>query len=268
MIEYNRLNTIESRRRQMPCAFKDGISEKEFDSIAHSVADEMERVRQITINGAIIKGLAESHSGRTTWWFTVDFNNWGHITGTRWTWSQKENSNLAEKYGDRVAEKIKSVLKRRNVKVVDYSELIDADKDVGTIHGLNYKKKFWINKETQITSEMDATNFNGEHVYAVFSFLKSRGFCNIKAVKTNFHSEFEGCVRSVSINGNNSFGIGDKFGILDEVIIEYDKGKKKKFSIDISDIDMGLIGTFLLFIVVFGLLILLSVELRELWGLS
>lgn len=218
----------------------------------------MTRIRQIEVDDARIKGLAESHTGRTTWWFTVDFNNWGHVTGTRWTWSQKADSKLAEKYGDCVAEEIKSLLKKRNVTIEDYSELIDADKDFGTIKGLNYIKKLSVNKKVKITTDKDSVNFIHEHVYSVIAHLKHRGFCNIKSIKISNCTDFAGCVSSVSINGIKSFNKNDTFYTFDEVVIEYNKEKRNKSSMDNLSLDWGLIAMFLFLIVCMCLMLLLS----------
>ena len=75
MSEWNRVGVIERARCNVPCDFRDGISRDEFSTIAYNVKKRMTRVRKIEIDETRIRGLAESHSGRSTWWFIVDFNN-------------------------------------------------------------------------------------------------------------------------------------------------------------------------------------------------
>ncbi len=76
----------------------------------------------------------------------MDFNNWGHITGTYWTWSENSDSNISNHFGDTVSELISNILTDKNVYLPEYNKIIDEDKEIGTLKGLNYNKNKGINR--------------------------------------------------------------------------------------------------------------------------
>lgn len=68
-------------RRNTPCYFNDGISAGEFEEIAISLAKPIKRL-MVSVDGPVVYGEVRSQSGISTWNFKLDFNDWGHITGT------------------------------------------------------------------------------------------------------------------------------------------------------------------------------------------
>lgn len=72
----------EEERRATPCDFDgDDISADEFESIARKLAKRIRRIEEVDVYGPVACFTVRSQSGISTWDFSVDFNNWGHVTG-------------------------------------------------------------------------------------------------------------------------------------------------------------------------------------------
>ena len=97
----------EKRRRNTPCSFLDGISEEEFQSIAIHSGKGIRRLTKITVKGPIVYGTVKSQSGISEWYFKIDFNDFGHLTGAYWLSSDNDDSSIP----DRIAELIRAVIK-------------------------------------------------------------------------------------------------------------------------------------------------------------
>ena len=63
---------------------------------------------EVSISGPIVKGTVESQSGLSKWNFTVDFNNYGRISGKYWVKSENKDSSIPK----HIAEKIKSEIEK------------------------------------------------------------------------------------------------------------------------------------------------------------
>lgn len=101
--EYKRRKEAEERRRNTPCYFNGTITMNIFYSIVHKCTKHIKRLN-ITVEGPVIYGTVRSQSGISTWNFTLDFNDYGDITGDYWLWNENIDSNLPEN----VAESIKN----------------------------------------------------------------------------------------------------------------------------------------------------------------
>lgn len=96
-------------RRNTPCYFNDGISAGEFEEIAISLAKPIKRL-MVSVDGPVVYGEARSQSGISTWNFKLDFNDWGHITGTYWQSSDNSDSKIPDTLGNRISAEIQSRL--------------------------------------------------------------------------------------------------------------------------------------------------------------
>ena len=94
----------EERRKNTPCRFDDVMSESDFATIVRQTAKRYRRISDLEINGPVIKGTLHSQSGITKWPFTIDFNNYGHITGTYWINCKNSESNLPTSFADSIKE--------------------------------------------------------------------------------------------------------------------------------------------------------------------
>ena len=100
----------EAKRSTTACLFQDGISQNDFEQMAHRIAKRIRRLN-ISVCGPIVYGEVESQSGISTWRFEVDFNDFGHITGNWWI-TQRENrdSNIPNRFADLMEHAIKERL--------------------------------------------------------------------------------------------------------------------------------------------------------------
>ena len=254
--KYNvRQRYIEERRKNTPCKFNHGITFEEFSHIAHKTKKRIERIKNITICEAIIYCVVESQTGCSEWEFSVDYNNWGHITGTYWKNTENVDSNIPKHFGDMVSSEIKQLLSNKKLEPIDFSWYIDKNENLGEIDKLScfyrpsfLKKKF--NREKQIISQFDSMDLLGEHVFSIVSLLKSNGYKNIIAIPIKDIDQnsdkyvFE--VEQIVINGTSFFEIGDVFIESVQVIVTYHAKKeilipytmkyfKKKNYIDVGD---------------------------------
>ena len=72
----------------------------DFVQIAKLSARGFKRLRLVSVDDVVIRCNVESQTGYSDWYFTVDFNNWGHVTGILWTLSQiNEDSLIPKRYG-------------------------------------------------------------------------------------------------------------------------------------------------------------------------
>ena len=84
----------EERRVNSPCRFLDGISQKEFASIAIRTGKRFRRVTEISVDGPIVYGTVQTQSGLSEWYFKIDFNDYGHLTGNYWISTDNSDSNI------------------------------------------------------------------------------------------------------------------------------------------------------------------------------
>lgn len=238
--ERERQRFVDKKRKETPCYFKDGITQDEFATLAETVAAKINRVVSVEVIGATVYGVANSQTGQTEWKFNVDFNDWGHITGTRWTWSENPDSNIPCHYGDLLGASIKELLNERNIFLPDYSGIVEQNNVLGTPYGYSYKEgKRLLRKDYRVCAQNDSQELKGEHLYYVFSVLRKAGFKNIKAILvddvSNEANSYVFEVEMVVINGNSFFEEGDVFGAYDEVMILYHEKKGKRTYISDSE---------------------------------
>lgn len=90
----------QERRVNTACYFGDGISENEFKEIANQARKKIKRSFDISVNGPVVNGTVQSISGISEWHFTVDFNDYGHITGKYWLNSENKDSKLPKRFAE------------------------------------------------------------------------------------------------------------------------------------------------------------------------
>lgn len=195
------------------------------------VGEKHRRVKNISVKGPVIYCTVESQTGNSNWDFNVDFNNWGHITGTYWSQTDNDDSSIPKHYGDMVSEEIHNFLSSRSIVLEEFSDYVDANEDLETPQGLQYKennshtngkiKK----KENSIVLRNALSELLHEHLYPIISKLKAWGFKNIKTTTikdvnaNNNHFIFE--VEQIVISGTSFFKRGDYVKETVEVVITY-----------------------------------------------
>lgn len=93
------------RRSSIPCDFQDGFTVSEFEWMVKHARKKIHRNVQVSVHGAIVYGTFKAISGKSQWDFTLDFNDYGHITGRYWKETISES-----RIPDRLAELINEEL--------------------------------------------------------------------------------------------------------------------------------------------------------------
>lgn len=259
-MSYYTSKELNDMREKMPCKFDEGITYHEFEQIAKNVAKQFQRIKEVTVGNGKIFCEVESLTGRSEWYFSVDFNNWGHIEGTYWWYTDNKDSNMCKAYGEQVQKEINQFSRNKNIILPDYEDLIETNKN-SLPRSFSYieEETFWektFARRKQITFDFNPNMFNGEHICGVFLMLKRMGFKNIKSYRRkdigsdSNHYIYE--VDCISIKGASHLQKGDVFPSNAAITIYYHDKKeialpysskyyKRKNYITVGDefVDMG-----------------------------
>lgn len=83
----------ETRRRlESPLCFDDGITQEEFSRIVHKAVQRAPRIIKVSIEGMVVTFTVESNTGLSVWNTTIDFNDYGHLTGKYWLNTDNQQS--------------------------------------------------------------------------------------------------------------------------------------------------------------------------------
>ncbi|WP_288920921.1 hypothetical protein [uncultured Bifidobacterium sp.] len=105
----------EERRRNSPLSLNNGITLNEFVSMANHIASRTKRITCITVDGLVIHATVQSQSHLTEWNFSVDFNDYGHLTGKYWLSSDNDDSIIPQWFADKLSTAIKGKLPKQNI---------------------------------------------------------------------------------------------------------------------------------------------------------
>ena len=143
--EEERKRKKEEKRKNTPCNFGDGISEEQFEIIARRACKHIKRLTDFKINSPVIYGRVRANSGISEWSFQVDFNDYGHITGEYWLFSDNDDSSIPKK----IAEDIKNMIR-------SYSEEFEQTKATSEFDSHNDSN---MNDDIEFSSEsLDSTD--------------------------------------------------------------------------------------------------------------
>ena len=119
------------RKKQIStvCKFDGLISEEGFSRIAYSEANKIKRL-SVSVDGPVIYGTVTSVSGLSEWYFTLDFNDWGKITGEYWLNEDNYDSSVPSTYAFRVQSIIEALIKN-NVTAEDYYDIYNRGNNPG-----------------------------------------------------------------------------------------------------------------------------------------
>lgn len=94
------------RRRKIPCTFTDLITQSDFVEIAEHSAKKIKRLKSVSVDGPVINCTASSQDGWHMWNFSLDFNDYGHVTGNYWGYSESTHSQIPTMLGNTIKEEI------------------------------------------------------------------------------------------------------------------------------------------------------------------
>ena len=147
----------DKRRKSIPCSFTDGISADQFADIARREGNDIKRLTWLFVEGPIVSGKVKTQSGLSEWEFKVDFNDYGHITGKYWKYSDNSDSKIPEVLAEKISDKIQLILNSKKryseagnnsytntdsntEKAYDW-EVVDDDAEYTGFHGKNKSDK-------------------------------------------------------------------------------------------------------------------------------
>lgn len=100
-------------RPNMPCDFTEGISREDLrEFVAQAVNSIKGKKIEISVKEAVIRGLVQSNTGLSTWMFSIDYNDYGHITGKYWLRSENDDSPVPQV----IAKKIRDAIELKLIK--------------------------------------------------------------------------------------------------------------------------------------------------------
>ena len=226
---------ISWHRENTPCRFSDGITWEEFASRADKEGGRISRIRKLKVVGPIVYCTVESQTGYSKWDFSVDFNDWGHITGVRWLQTENLDSTIPNYLGSSIAEEIRRLLRNRNISLMDYSNYVDENKNLGTITGLSWGRaptiiKRIFSKKRYVRCKFGSKELAGEHAYVVASLLKKNGFKYVQAVPIKDidrnSNKFIYEVEAVAVSGSGGIAKGDILLENEAVVMTYHAKKE------------------------------------------
>ena len=106
--EENRRAREEIRRRNTDCRFDGEISKDEFYAMVKRSGKGIRRIADLYAYGATVHGTVRSQSGVSEWRFTIDFNDYGKLTGTYWLSTGNGDSDIPRIVAARIAEQIRA----------------------------------------------------------------------------------------------------------------------------------------------------------------
>ena len=102
-----RRKNAENRRKNTVCRFDGAISKDEFNEMVKRSAKGIRRVASLYAADTVVHGLVRSQSGISEWGFTIDFNDYGKLTGAYWISSENTDSEIPGTIANRIAQQIK-----------------------------------------------------------------------------------------------------------------------------------------------------------------
>ena len=115
-------------RPNIPCDFSLGITEEELRCFAENAIKTIKgRHIEYSVEGPIVRGAVRSNSGITVWMFTVDFNDYGYVSGRYWLYSENNDSPIPKTIAKRMQLLIEKRLDEIRNENKTLSELRTAD---------------------------------------------------------------------------------------------------------------------------------------------
>ena len=108
--ENDRIQAENNRRKNTPCYFNNGISIEEFYDIVRRGGKGIRRITNLSADGPMVYGTVRSQSGISEWYFKIDFNDYGKVTGNYWISSDNDDSDIPKIVADRISEQIENAL--------------------------------------------------------------------------------------------------------------------------------------------------------------
>ena len=90
----------EQQRKSTPCYFSGDVTREDFERIVSQSKGKIKRLAELTVDGTVVRGIVHSQSGITDWSFSIDFNDYGRISGKYWISTDNYDSKIPEKVAE------------------------------------------------------------------------------------------------------------------------------------------------------------------------
>lgn len=105
----------EERRQSLSIQFPEFLNQEEFNRIIHEEANQIFRIKKIEINQALINFEVYSISRISTWFFTLDYNDYGSLTGKVRISRDNTDSSIPKNISLRISERLNDILKNQYI---------------------------------------------------------------------------------------------------------------------------------------------------------
>lgn len=110
---------LERKRRNTPCTFDKYLSYEDFKELAFRIAKPIKRLT-ISVDEHIVTGKVRTMSGADTWFFELDFNDFGKVTGNYWFLDiGNTDSSIPRGYAKQLSEAIVELREERDCEDFD-----------------------------------------------------------------------------------------------------------------------------------------------------
>lgn len=183
---------LERERQRKACvySFNDGLSEEDFEKIVMRCAKKINRIEKVYVSGLDISCIASSQSGISTWRFTLDFNDYGKLTGKCYYKSENTDSNIPERLNDLIYEQLEPYIgqieqkerereeKARRERIAQEQRLAKEQREKREARNKKIKAFFFNRK--RLTVSFSNSELVGKSCAYVVKRIGKEGFSNIK----------------------------------------------------------------------------------------
>ena len=98
-------------RKKTPCLFDNKITSEEFEQVVKLEMQKYEaRIDEFVVSQAGVYGVVRSNTGHSKWFFTIDFNDNGSLTGRYWILTTNSQSELPQKLAAGISNRVLEML--------------------------------------------------------------------------------------------------------------------------------------------------------------
>lgn len=95
-----------SSAEKKPYTYTGRITDDDLIQIVRTAAKRIDRITEITVNAAVVKGVVLSQHKLSTWAFLIDFNDDGQLTGVYTIISENYDSNIPQRLAEEISKEI------------------------------------------------------------------------------------------------------------------------------------------------------------------
>ena len=101
----------EEKRKSTPFYFPTSIPQETFKAIVFRATKQLKKKKiNIEIDNSIVYGTVTSQSGLSAWNFSIDFNDYGSLTGKYWLKSENDDSLIPKRIADYIQQEIQEII--------------------------------------------------------------------------------------------------------------------------------------------------------------